>query len=250
MSLFWLITGASRGLGAALARAAVARGDRVLGIARGSAAAGETLCWDLRDLDGLAGAVGRHLAVAQAAQDPPARWVLVNNAGVLGPVGTAYAAADIEAVLQVNLAAPMLLARCFIDALAGVAAPKLVLNVSSGAARRVITGWSLYCASKAGLEHFGRCLAAEQSQARHPANVLSLSPGVIDTGMQAEIRAADPQGFPDQTRFSTLHARGELADPAAVAEGIVRGAVAGRRYAGESISLDEFAAPSRRTGSE
>lgn len=242
MTTHWLISGASRGLGAALARAAVARGDRVLGLSRGEAAAGETLCWDLRDLGGLAEAVAGRLTRARASQPAPSRWVLVNNAGMLGTVGTDYGAADIEAVLQVNLAAPMLLARCFVDALAELAAPKLVLNISSGAASRVINGWSLYCASKAGLEHFGRCLAAEQAQARYPADVVNLSPGVIDTGMQAEIRAADPQGFPDHARFAELHARGALADPDQVADALLRGVDLGRRHAGASLGLAEFSA--------
>lgn len=245
MSTFWLISGASRGLGAALARAAIARGDRVLGLCRGNSAAGETLCWDLRRLDGLAEAVSKPLTEANGADPAPTRWVLVNNAGLLGAVGTRYAAEDIDAVLQVNLAAPILLARCFIDTLAEAAVPKLVLNISSGAASRVINGWSLYCASKAGLEHFGRCLAAEQSQARHPADVASLSPGVIDTAMQAEIRSASAQGFPDRARFVELHQGGQLADPAEVAEAIIQGVAAGRRHVGESLGLAEFAAPQR-----
>src|SRR5690606_26195986 len=149
---------------------------------------------------------------------PPAGWVLVNNAGLLGPIGAQYAASDIQQVLQVNLAAPMLLARCFIDTLAEVDARKTVINISSGAATRVIRGWSLYSASKAGLDHFGRCLAAEQVDAAHPVDVVNLSPGVIDTGMQARIRAAGPEQFPDHARFVDLHARHALASPEAVAE--------------------------------
>lgn len=242
MSTFWLISGASRGLGAALARAAHARGDAVLGIARGGSAAGETLHWDLAELDGLAEAVTARLIAARDGAAPPRRWVLVNNAGLLGPVGSRYGATDIAPLLQVNLGAPMLLARCFVDSLAEVAAPKQVINVSSGAATRVIEGWSLYCASKAGLDHFGRCLAAEQQHATHPVDVVNLSPGVIDTGMQAQIRAADAAGFPDHERFVALHAHGALASADAVAAAILRGVDGRRRHAGATVDLAGFAA--------
>jgi NAD(P)-dependent dehydrogenase (short-subunit alcohol dehydrogenase family) len=241
MSGFWLISGASRGLGAALARAAFARGDRVLGLARGVSAAGETMRWDLSRLDGLAEALVPRLQAACASAPPPAQWVLVNNAGLLGPIGAGYAAADIQQLLQVNLAAPMLLARCFIDTLAAVDARKLVINISSGAATRVIRGWSLYSASKAGLEHFGRCLAAEQAAAEHPVDVLNLSPGVIDTDMQSQIRAAGPAGFPDHAQFVDLHARHALASADAVADAILRGVAKARTQAGRTRSLAEFA---------
>ena len=241
MSRFWLISGASRGLGAALSRAAVARGDQVLGIARDAAAAGESLRWDLSGLDGLTEALAPRLQAAIAADPRPSGWVLVNNAGLLGPIGTQYAASDIQQVLQVNLAAPMLLARCFIDALAAVEARKTVINISSGAATRVISGWSLYSASKAGLDHFGRCLAAEQADAAHPVDVVNLSPGVIDTGMQARIRDASPDQFPDHARFVDLHARHALASPAAVAEAILRGVERKAAHGGATLGLAEFA---------
>lgn len=242
MSVFWLITGASRGLGAALARAAVARGDRVLGIARSPAAAGESLCLDLADLDALAAAVGARLAQAQRGEPAPQRWVLVNNAAVLGPIGSGWQAGDVEQVLRVNLGAPVVLARCFLDCLAGHPAPRLVLNVSSGAATRVIAGWSLYATSKAGLEHFGRCLAAEHRLDPRVA-VVSLSPGVIDTDMQARIRATGPQDFPDHARFVALHEQGALADPDTVAASILRGVDRGLRWEGASCRLEEFAGP-------
>lgn len=241
MSRFWLISGASRGLGAALARAATARGDHVLGIARDGCAAGESLCWDLSRLDGLAEALRPRLQAALAAAPIPSHWLLVNNAGLLGPIGQRYDAAAIELVLAVNLAAPMLLSRCFVDALAAVDARKTVINISSGAATRVISGWSLYSASKAGLDHFGRCLAAEQADAAHPVDVVNLSPGVIDTGMQAQIRDADPRQFPDHGRFVDLHAQHALATPEAVAEAILRGVDRDVVHTGATLGLAEFA---------
>jgi benzil reductase ((S)-benzoin forming) len=70
-----------------------------------------------------------------------------------------------------------------------------------------------YCAAKAGLDHFSRCVALEQAQQPHGAKVVSLAPGVIATGMQVRMRAADPQDFPDRARFVGLHEQGLLASP-------------------------------------
>lgn len=243
MSGFWVISGASRGLGGALARAATAAGEQVLGIARGEAAAGESLRWDLASPEGLYERLAACLDAAMLQSHPPERWVLVNNAGLLGPIGSHYRAGDVTRVMQVNLGAAILLSRCFVDRLAGSAAPKRIINLSSGAATRVIRGWSLYSASKAGLEHFGRCLAAEQAGAAHPVDVLNLSPGVIDTDMQAQIRAAGDEGFPDRQRFVDLHAHAALASPESVADSILHGVGRAQRYAGATLSLAEFAAP-------
>nr|WP_282453002.1 SDR family NAD(P)-dependent oxidoreductase [Lysobacter sp. CAU 1642] len=236
-----MLSGASRGLGAALARAAVAAGDRAIGIARGDSSAGETLRWDLSRPAGLAAAVAERLEQARRAEAPPSAWVLVNNAGLLGPIGERYGEDEVQAVLQVNLASAILLSRAFVDALSDVSAPKQVINISSGAATRTIAGWSLYSASKAGLEHYGRGLAAEQATAEHPVDVVNLSPGVIDTDMQAEIRAAGPKGFPDHDRFVGLQAEGALASPDAVAAAILRGASSRCRHAGATLTLAEYA---------
>jgi hypothetical protein len=64
---------------------------------------------------------------------------------------------------------------------------------------------------------------------------------VVDTGMQAQIRAADPEGFPDHSRFVDLYARDALASPAAVAGVILRAADSEIRFAGATRSLKQLA---------
>lgn len=240
MHTVFVISGTSRGLGAALAQAALARGDRVIGIARSPSPHGIHIAHDLSRPEGLA---EKLLPALRAEVDARVRrYVLVNNAGMVGPIGTDYDAEGIRANLMVNLGAAIALTRAFLDALQDVDADKRVINISSGAAARPFHGWSLYCAAKAGLEHFGRCVALEQSAARHPADVVNISPGVIDTGMQAAIRAATPERFPDIERFRALHADGALASPEAIAGKLLAGVDAGARHAGATLRIEDYAA--------
>ncbi|HEX5756479.1 MAG TPA: SDR family NAD(P)-dependent oxidoreductase [Arenimonas sp.] len=240
MGRFWIITGASRGLGAALARAAVASGGAVLGLARQPSAAGESLCVDLGDPQAAADALAAALQ-ARALGDF-AQLLLVNNAAVLGPVGSDYTVAEAARHYTINVLAPIALGQAFIAATAGLAARRRILNISSGAASRPFAGWNLYCSSKAALEMHGRCLALEQQTAACPVEVVAISPGVIDTGMQAQIRSCDAAVFPDVARFLALHQEGALQAPEAVASALLAGSASSRRFAGETLTLAEWAA--------
>lgn len=123
----------------------------------------------------------------------------------------------LAAVLRVGLEAPLLLTAAFLRATRGWAAQRRVLNISSGAGRRPIAGWTAYCAAKAGLDHATRTIALDEAQRPNPARLCSLAPGVIDTDMQTELRAAAASGFPDQQRFVELKQTGQLATPEAAA---------------------------------
>ena len=111
----------------------------------------------------------------------------------------------------------MLLTSVFLRATRTWAIDKRVLNISSGAGRRAIAGWSAYCAAKAGLDQFSRVTALDEPQRPNPARIVSLAPGVIDTDMQGQLRAADPSGFPEQSNFVTMKASGQLPTPEAAA---------------------------------
>ena len=70
-----------------------------------------------------------------------------------------------------------------------------------------------YCAAKAGMDHFTRCVALEEAQAPNGARLCSLAPGVIDTDMQVQLRGADAAAFPDRANFEALKAGGQLTSP-------------------------------------
>ena len=148
---------------------------------------------------------------------------LINNAGVISaltPVREADAA-DLAHALRVGLEAPMLLCAAFLGATRHWSVPRKVLNISSGLGRRAMASSASYCAAKAGLDHFSRSLALEEALQAQGAKVCSLAPGVIATDMQAQLRGADPQTFPDIGNFQALHARGLLSSPADAAKRVL-----------------------------
>jgi NAD(P)-dependent dehydrogenase (short-subunit alcohol dehydrogenase family) len=224
----YIVTGASRGLGRAIVERLLARAPTVLTISRrpdraldaAAAAHGARLEQWALDLAHDIGAAARLEAWLHAQpRDRFTTATLINNAGLLGKVGP-IDAADAEAlaaVLRVGLEAPLLLTSAFLRATRAWTAQRRVLNVSSGAGRRPIAGWAAYCAAKAGLDHFARVAALDEQRLPNPARIVSLAPGVIDTDMQGELRAADPSGFPDIEQFKQLKSSGQLATPAAAA---------------------------------
>jgi benzil reductase ((S)-benzoin forming) len=147
--------------------------------------------------------------------------VLINNAGVVAPVAplARIDAEQLDINLRTNLAGPMLVMQAFIEATQGLAKKRLIINISSGAGRRPVSGWAAYCASKAGLDMATRVAALEAP----PGLVIcSLAPGVIDTPMQATIRDAKSEDFPDLARFQAMMAEGTLRPAADVADIILR----------------------------
>ncbi|MDR5854224.1 SDR family oxidoreductase [Caballeronia sp. LZ062] len=212
-----IVTGHTRGLGAALADALLSRGADILAISRKRNAGLAASCsgrlheveLDLADLPALDawladGALGRFIAGAD-------RVLLVNNAGMLAPVGP-LAHQDASAVaraVSVNVAAPLMLTAAFAAASAD-AADRRVVHISSGAARNAYPGWSIYCATKAALDHHARAVALDDNGG---LRICSVAPGVVDTDMQAEIRGTGLDRFPLRERFDALKREGQLATP-------------------------------------
>lgn len=220
---YYFITGASQGLGRALAETLLEAPDTVVwGISRRATIQHPRyyhLSLDLADPI----AVERQLPILFQPFADAQSLTLVNNAAVLGDIGYVgqLPAAHFAQVFNVNVMAPALLLNAFLAAYAARGLPLTVLNISSGAARRPIDGWAAYCASKAALEMLTLTAAAEQALlGREHVRLHALSPGVLDTPMQAQIRAADPTAFSQASRFRTLHVNGELASPETTARRI------------------------------
>jgi NAD(P)-dependent dehydrogenase (short-subunit alcohol dehydrogenase family) len=119
--------------------------------------------------------------------------------------------------LRVDLEAPMLLTSAFLRATERWRARRKVLNISSGLGRRAMASQAAYCAAKAGMDHFTRCVALEEAGKPNGAKVCSLAPGVIDTDMQVQLRSADASQFPDIGNFIGLKEKGMLTSPAEAA---------------------------------
>jgi benzil reductase ((S)-benzoin forming) len=229
----YVVTGATRGLGQALAQAICARPDHrlvTLGRARNDERNIEVDLADTAAVERACDELERRIRT-----HPCAKAVLINNAGVISPVGPLEKldAAELERNLVVNLVAPMLLMRRFLRATEGVGLRR-VINISSGAARRPIFGWGAYCAAKAGLEMASRVVALEAATRGHPVEVSSLAPGVIDTGMQEAVRGAAAEDFVDVERFRAMKAEGALRPASDVAADILRLEAAGK-LAGDAV---------------
>jgi benzil reductase ((S)-benzoin forming) len=222
----YIITGTTRGIGAALAEV-VARSaqNELIALARapeGAIPGGFRIEVDVGDAAALDAAFDRVVARIRGKRYEKA--VLINNAGVVGPVGP-LEAVDSEEVrrnLAVNLVAPILLMRRFLLATDGAASLRRIVNISSGAGRRPIFGWTAYCAAKAGLDMASRVVALEAERRGLPIEAVSLAPGVIETGMQVHIRSLPAETFADVEYFRHLKESGELRDPMDVAEEIVK----------------------------
>lgn len=215
-----LITGASRGLGLALAEVLAAAGMKVAMVAREGGAL-EAAAAAIRGAGGVALAITDDVAdpdaaVRIAAQcnallGPPS--LVVHNASTLGPVPLA-ALADTEpatfaATFATNVIGPFALSRAVVGAMV-LAGRGTLVHISSDAAVEAYPSWGAYGASKAALDHLARIWAAELADSG--VRVLAIDPGEMATRMHADaVPGADPA---------------TLADPRAVAlalVGILRG---------------------------
>lgn len=236
----YLITGTTKGLGAALHDAlTIDAENKVFSMSRFAArdvtitdaATTNTptnIFVDLADIELIEPAFKKF--VAQIVGQTFNHAVLINNAGVIVPVAP-FSEADTTACrlnLHVNLLAPMILMRLFANATRAIAAERLILNISSGAAKRPIAGWSAYCTAKAGLEMATRVAALEASTSDPGLKICSLAPGVIDTPMQGHVREKSAHEFPDVERFRAMKNEGGLRDAHDVARDIVKLIQSGR----------------------
>lgn len=230
-----ILTGHSRGLGAAIAEALLGDGVHVLAISRrgndtlAAKHAGllTEVALDLSDPAFAGWAQGE--AVANFLQGASLA-ILINNAGIVQPIGPT-GSLDGEEILRavtLNVAAPLVLTNSFLAASRAVE-DRRVLHISSGAARSAIPGWSIYCATKAALDHHARTVVADDLPG---LRIESLAPGVIDTDMQAEIRATSPEQFVMRERFVALKQNDELTCPAECARQTVA------HLLGERFGLD------------
>nr|WP_316638385.1 SDR family NAD(P)-dependent oxidoreductase [uncultured Roseateles sp.] len=229
----YIVTGASRGMGEAIARQLLQPGHVVLGLSRqinpGLARLAEERGAQLEQwpqdlgqplaaaqrLDAWLGAIEAHRFASAS---------LINNAGVVSTPGPlAHSSAEeLSNALRVGLESCLLLSSVFLRTTATWSASRKILNISSGLGRRAMAGSAAYCAAKAGMDHFSRAVALEEAALVNGARIVSLAPGVIDTDMQVQLRGSDPGQFPERARFMELKAAGQLSSPDEAASQVLR----------------------------
>ncbi|MGE0310428.1 MAG: SDR family oxidoreductase [Lautropia sp.] len=191
-----IVTGASRGIGAATAHELARQGMPVLLLAR-TVSEIDAVAASIRDTGGQASAQACDVADFADVQSAVARCraafgrvdVLVNNAGVIDPIAR-LAESDPGGwgrAVDINLKGVYHGIRAVLPAMLEQGAGTIV-NLSSGAATGALEGWSHYCATKAAVLSLTRCVDVEYRAAG--IRVIGLSPGTVATDMQVNIRAS------------------------------------------------------------
>jgi NAD(P)-dependent dehydrogenase (short-subunit alcohol dehydrogenase family) len=229
-----VITGASRGIGAAAASAFARNGARVFALSRSGTLAPDSptnvtaLVCDVSEPESVRRAFGAIHAEVGGVR------VLVNNAGAIEPIGK-IGVVDVSAwasVIRANLEGAFYCIHASLPAMIA-AGGGIIINISSGAASRPLEGWSAYCASKAGLAMLTRSVHEE-----HGANGIAcvgFRPGVVDTTMQSAIRQS---GINAVSRIP----RADLRSPASVADAILWLGMGGAQaMSGTEVAIDDAA---------
>jgi len=219
-----LVTGASRGIGRALACVLASKGYRVILLARDTKALQETTA-EVQSLSSTSFALpcdlGSHDSINEAAlrclRSVDRLDVLVHNAGSIVPIRPLLAADSTAWAqsMQVNVLGVQHLTSALASLLHGDHHAR-VTTISSGASQRPLPSWSAYCTAKAALDMWTRCLAEEG--VNDLISAISIAPGIVDTQMQQEIRTASPDEFPLHSTFQAYHDNGELTNPDDVAQ--------------------------------
>lgn len=209
-----IISGGSKGLGAALYETYLGQGWQVYELSR-SAPHTRSLACDFSQLGQAQGII--ETLLSKLAQTQWGEIQVIHNVGRLGTVGPVANIHDWQTSIDVNFGSLVLITQLFARYFQADPARKYLAAISSGAAQRDMQGWSLYCATKAAMDRFIGCFALEQAAEDSPIRALILNPGVMDTQMQAQIRESDPADFPALQQFLDLKAQGQLPAPAEIA---------------------------------
>jgi benzil reductase ((S)-benzoin forming) len=216
----FIITGTSRGIGKALAENILkGKENSVTGISRNQSLSHPNykhFSIDLSDITTLK----KFLADIFPKSNNADKIVLINNAGIVGQVGKVgnIESENIERVFNVNLISPAILINEFIKKYKDLSCQKVIMNISSGAGKYPVDGWSSYCSSKAGLDMFSLVIDEEQKLNGYNFKIFSVSPGVVDTDMQTQIRKVSAEDFSEVKKFQSYKENGNLKAAAKVAE--------------------------------
>ena len=220
----YLVTGASKGLGRAIALEIAKAGFPVIAIARQSDEL-NSIRDDLQSYSSNSIAIACDIAsksdveatVDQIMSEFTHLSGIVHNAGIISPIANMLevTTADWEKLIHVNLIGVQNLTRS-LESIIGGDSHTRITTISSGAAKRSLHGWSAYCVSKAGLDMWTNCMAQEGDGQNISA--VAIAPGIVDTGMQIEIRNADELSFPMLPNFIEYHHNGELTNPSDVSK--------------------------------
>ena len=146
--------------------------------------------------------------------------IFINNAASINPIESIgnFDDESIVKAVQLNTIAPLLLANNIIKN--NKSKRIRIFNISSGAAKRLIIGWGIYCSTKSANEMFFNTLKLQEEHNKH-IEVHNLDPGVMDTDMQKNIRSKTKKIMPNVELFKEIHKTNQLKSAQEVALEIV-----------------------------
>jgi benzil reductase ((S)-benzoin forming) len=240
---FFLITGTSRGIGEALARKILQKGNIVLGISRNRPDILKStkyyhLPFDLTDISRISQIMQK---VDEIVDNLSLDFIcLVNNASAIEPLKSIEkcSVAEIESHIRIGLTAPIILTSLFIQKFSDDGLRRKIVFISSGAALTALPDISIYCSTKAGLNMFAQCVGLEQKDKENGFEVISIRPGMVDTYMQQATRSKTSDEFASAHYFKQAFEDGWLQKPDLVAEKIYT--ILENKYEqGKSVSVSE-----------
>ncbi|WHY85316.1 (S)-benzoin forming benzil reductase [Neobacillus novalis] len=246
-----VITGASKGLGAAIAKRLIHEQISIVSVSR-------TENKEIKELALENDLYYKHyscnlslenevqevfMEIAHSLfQKEPHEILLFNNAGVVEPIETVgnLDQTPIISNIQVNLIAPILISNLFFNKAQSTNTKVQVINVSSGAAVRPIEGWSVYCSAKAGINMFTQTAALEQVELKTNNTIIAFSPGIMDTNMQETIRSSSKTAFRDLEKFIEYKEKNMLLAADVVADALVDLVLSGNVESGKVYNIKDL----------
>ncbi|MEE2954004.1 MAG: SDR family NAD(P)-dependent oxidoreductase [Bacteroidota bacterium] len=206
-----LITGSSKGIGEAITKLLLNKKWIVYGFSRTNNIKHPNFyhtAVDLGDLTSLGGII-----LPQIKTDNTI--LLINNASKIGKIARLDKKLDseISSEYNLNIISPTIMCNKFLAKYRSHY--KIIFNISSGAAQYSIINWSTYCSSKAALEMLTNVIKNENHT---NLKIFSVSPGIVDTDMQKQIRRTSKTNFPIVEKFRDYYKKNELESPKNIAE--------------------------------
>lgn len=211
---FALVTGVSKGLGESVAKFLLESQVSVIGISRTEhdnlvkIAEENDLIYkhfacdlgNIADVEMLVDRTQRYLSSYDVSL-----IYIINNAATLKPVDPAMRinSEELQYHFDVNVISPMVLLNAYLNRYAEELNMIVGVNVTSGAAKRPVYGWSAYSSSKASIDAYTKTVALELDELGTGNKVIAFNPGVMDTNMQEQIRSTDKASFLDVETFKS-----------------------------------------------
>lgn len=228
MTTLTILTGTTRGLGAAMAEELATSGEHLVTLSRQSSPSLSALSSkhgtaltqievDLANSDGVKHAVS--VLIPLLHNHTHIRFI--HNAGVVKPIAQVQALIDLDMIndaFHVNITSAIFLTAQILHHTTH-SIDRRVMLISSGAGRNASSGWAVYCSTKAAMDRFAEAAQLDQGSR---TRIVSMAPGIIDTPMQETIRATSKDDLPSLERFIGFKESNQLASPFSVAQRLLK----------------------------